>query len=65
MYGSLCLPLLQYSMLTPTRSLQLLSLYMALRDESGEPLSRQALRDALLNLIMWVAFRCSRIMTLR
>lgn len=31
---------------------QLLSLYMALRDESGEPLSRQALRDALLNLIM-------------
>ncbi|GAA5992515.1 hypothetical protein JCM10908_000857 [Rhodotorula pacifica] len=30
----------------------LLSLYMALRDESGEPLSRQALRDALLNLII-------------
>lgn len=49
----------------------LLSLYMALRDESGEPLSRQALRDALLNLIIagrdttaqglsWTMFRLIR-----
>lgn len=30
----------------------LLSLYMALRDESGKPMSKQALRDAVLNLII-------------
>lgn len=44
--------------------LQLLSLYMALRDESGEPLSREALRDALLNLIMCVTASVPRLVRL-
>ncbi|GAA5895285.1 uncharacterized protein JCM6883_001461 [Sporobolomyces salmoneus] len=30
----------------------LLSLYMALRDENGQPMNRKALRDALMNLII-------------
>lgn len=32
--------------------LDLLSLYMALRDENGQPLTRKQLRDAVLNLII-------------
>jgi cytochrome P450 len=34
------------------KTLDLLSLYMALRDENGQPMSRKALRDAVLNLII-------------
>ncbi|ORY63680.1 putative cytochrome P450 monooxygenase [Leucosporidium creatinivorum] len=34
------------------KNLDLLSLYMALRDENGQPMSRRALRDAVLNLII-------------
>ena len=30
----------------------LLSLYMALRDENGQPMNRKALRDALMNLLI-------------
>jgi cytochrome P450 len=30
----------------------LLTLYMALRDEKGQPMSRTALRDAVVNLII-------------
>ncbi|KAL8276743.1 hypothetical protein RQP46_010852 [Phenoliferia psychrophenolica] len=33
-------------------STDLLSLYMALRDENGKPLSRRALRDSVMNLII-------------
>lgn len=32
--------------------LDLLSLYMAMRDENGQPMNRKALRDAVLNLII-------------
>lgn len=32
--------------------LDLLSLYMALRDENGQPMTRKQLRDAVLNLII-------------
>ena len=32
------------------KGMDLLSLYMAIRDEDGNPLSRRALRDAVLNL---------------
>ena len=33
-------------------SRDLLSLYMALRDENGQPMSRKQLRDAVLNLVI-------------
>lgn len=39
----------------------LLSLYMAIRDESGKPMSKPALRDAVLNLIIAGVRRYSRI----
>lgn len=34
------------------KNLDLLSLYMALRDDNGQPMSRKQLRDAVLNLII-------------
>lgn len=40
---------------TQAAKLDLLSLYMALRDENGAPMTKKALRDAVLNLIIAVS----------